>query len=449
MRPRTTLIVVGLALGAALFFFLVEEPRYARKTQRAASEQRLTPTRAEDVYAVSILRPDIAITAAREGEHWKVMSPVVDVADDPAFNTLVLTTCRAVVERRFDVEESRLPEYGLAPPLATMRFEAKDGEGLLEVRIGDLNPSGSHCYALAGGASDVLLLPSGVRRYALRSLFEFRDKRIIDVEVSDVARIEIASRGRATSWTALETGKWFNVQKGDTTRGDKTAVESVVRELRGLRARDILAGEPSVTEARFLDRSGTIRLSTRRDSAGVTLTFGAPRGDSCYVETSGRLRVASVDTTILAVFRKTADDFRDRRILTYAKDSIAKIVWETPAQTITILKTDDAWSYANPGFGQIGERAIHRLFSTLETLEFTTALDEDFAEMTGHGFDTPLLRLTLFDAGDRVIDETAVGSLAPDGSSRYVSSRSTGILAGIAPASVSRLENDLADLRGP
>jgi hypothetical protein len=449
MRPTNTLLLVALAVAVALFFFLVEQPRHARENERGETERQLTSARAEDVGAVTIARSDLTIKAVRKGEHWQLTSPVVDSADDPALNVLVLTTCHAVVERRFDVEESDLPEYGLAPPSATVRLEASDGKGLLEIRIGDLNPSESNCYAVAGNPHEVLLLPSGVRRYAVRSLFEFRNKRITDIEVSAVTRIELDSPAREMTWRLGGAREWFSVQRGDTVPGDMKSIQNVVRELRGLRARDIPFGDTPETGRLFAEPAGTIRLWTQGDSAAVSLAFSKARGDSCYVEPTGIHRVALVDTTILAVFRRTADDFRDKRILKYPKDSLAKIVWESPAQTLTILKTGDSWNYANPGFGEIDKEAMVRLLSAMETLEFARVLEENFAETTGHGFETPFFRLTLFDRGDRVIDQITVGSPTPDGSSRYVSSRSTRVLASITSASISKVQSDFGSLGGP
>ena len=445
MRSRTTLILVLLALFAALFFFLVEEPRRARRTERTAIEERLTTIGAEDVHSVSIGRADVLIVAERRGGGWQLTTPVVDAADDPAVNMLVVTTCSAPVDRQFAVEESLLSEFGLAPPAATVRFAAMDGEDLLELRIGDFNPSKSHCYALGQHPREVLLLPAGVRRYALRPLFEFRNKRIVEVEVREVARLDISSARGSVTWTAGEGGPWFTVQDGDTVRGDRTEVEGVIRRLRCLRAKDIPFG-PAPDPG---DPLGTIRLSIREDSSVVSLAFSRPRRDACYVASSHTNRMALVDTTMVPIFAMTVDDFRNRRILAYSEDALARIVWETPQRSLTVIRTDGTWSYANPGFGRIDAEAASRLLSTLAGLEFTAALENDYTEIAGHGFDAPALRVTLLDTGDRVLDEVVVGSLLPDGVSRYVASRSSRTLATIDPEPLSRLEEELSNLGGP
>jgi hypothetical protein len=449
MRSKTTLILLAVGLLAALLFFLIEEPRHARDTARLAAEEHLTSVRAEDVGAVSIVRPDIEIRAVREGERWRITGPVADRADDGAVNVLVLTACRAAIERRFDIESSHLAEYGLALPAATLRFDAADGEKLLEVRIGDLNPSMSHCYAVSGEGREVVLLPAGLRRYALRSLFEFRDKWIVDVGLGDVASIEIRSRTGSMVWTAGEDGRWFAVEGADTVRGDKTAVENVVRRLRGLRARDIPFEPGEDVEARFTDRAGSIRLSTRGDPAGIELEFSLPQGDGCYVTSSKSGRTALVDTTLIPVFRRTLDEFRDKRILSFDEEVLTKITWSTPELTRTIVKKDGSWEYANPAFGTFKDATASRLLSKLSSIEFAGVLERRFEAASGHRLDTPVLRIALHDSDDRLIDEAVFGSILSDGASRAVWSRSTRTLGVLSEETASGLDDVLSAFGGP
>lgn len=448
MRSKATLMIATLGILAALFFFLVEQPRHTRETALLETGARVTSARAEDVRSVSIRRPDVTIKGVREGDRWRITSPVNDNADASAFNMLVFTACGATIERRFDAQDSELPEYGLADPSAEIRFEGADGAKLLELRVGDLNPSKSHCYALAADRREVILLPSGVRRYALRPLFEFRDKRIVDVEVVDVHRVEIGLPSASTTWTAGEHGRWFTVIGGDTVPGNKTELENVVRRLRGLRARDILfdqaAGDASVEAP-----AGTIRLTTRGDTVAITLTFTRPRGDACYVSDSRSGRTALVDTTMIPIFGRTFDSFRDKRILLFDHGVLAKIAWHTPGITRTIVKKNGAWDYANPAFGKIQEDTARRLISTLDGIEFAAVIEARAPAASGYGFEAPALRLTLLDSDDRVIDEAVFGSLLPDGVSRYAWSRSTRSLMTIAPTTATRLDDALSALVGP
>ena len=449
MRFKTTLILLAICAAAALFYFVVERPRHEREVERAAREGRFADVSPGDVYRVTITRPDVTIAVEREEDHWKLLSPVVDRADDAAVNTLLETACGARAEEEFDADESPLSEFGLDAPSAVVRLTAKNGEDLLDLRIGEFSLTKSHCYATARGGGRVFLLPAGVRRYALRPLFDYRYKRIFDVPVADVFRLEIATKTRSMVWATDKTGEWFTVQSGDTIHGDTTSLENVVRKLRGLRANDMPFGVPDATDAYFGTRARAISVRFKPDSAEITLAFSDPRGPGCYVESSGSNRVALVDTTILDVFAKTITDLRDRRLLRHDLDAVVRMTLETPRLTITLVRTGAKWTFANPEFGDADEEAVRRLVLRIEDVKFDAVLDENLPEKNGHGFEKPVLRLTLFGPGDRAIDELAVGEPAPDGISRYVWSRSTGVLAIIDSASVSELEEDFGDPGAP
>jgi len=449
MRFKTTLVFLGIFAAAALFFLVIERPRDERELERTARAGRFADISPGDVNRLTITRPDVTIAAERENDRWKLVSPVTDRADETAVNILLETVCEARAEKEFDTGDSPLSEFGLDSPSAAVRLAGKDGEDLVDVRIGEFSLTKTHCYAAIPGGEKVLLLPADVRRYALRPLFDYRYKRIFDVPVSDVRRLEIASKTRSMIWGTDKTGKWSTVQNGDTILGDTASLESIVHKLRGLRANDIPFGVPDTIDSYLAAEAGAISVGTRPDSAEVTLTFSAPHGQGCWVGSSANSRVALVDTTILGVFAETIGTVRDRRILRCDFGGVEKITLEIPPLTVTLIRAGSKWTFANPEFRKLDDEPSRRLLSRIGAVKFDAVIDENLRERAGYGFERPVLRLTLFGPGDRVIDEVAVGKPAPDGSSRYVWSRSTGALATIDPVSLSEIERSFGVPKAP
>ena len=441
MRFKTTLILLAVGVGAALYFFVVEKPREAGRDDKTASEGRLTGVLPDDVETVKIERPDVTIAARRDGERWAIVSPVEDAADDAAFNTLLRTVCDAAVERRLALGETSLAEYGLEPPSAVVHLGAKDGRALLELRVGGHNVTKSHCYAAVGSARRVILVPAGIRRYALRTLFEYRNKRILDAAVDDVRGVEIASPGESMAWRLDGRDGWFTVENGDTITGDSTAIEAVVRELRGLRALDIPIDGAQKREEYLSPSAGSIALGLAPDSRTIRIRFGDRRDDRCYVESSANERVSQVDAAVLGLFDKTVNDLRDRRLLRYDERGLAKLTLETPEKTVTILVSGTGWTYANTGFGDIDEETAARLLARIKELKFERVIGSKIPAAGDHGFAKPFFRLVLLGVGDVVIDELTVGGPAPGERLRYVTSRSAPFLAVIGTAPLSAIES--------
>ena len=445
MRFKTTLILLAVGVAAALFFFVVEKPRKTGRDEKTAREGRLTAVLPDEVETVTIQRPDLTIAARRDGERWAIVSPVEDAADDAAFNTLLRSVCDAAVERRLALGETSLAEYGLEPPSAVVYLGAKDGRSLLELRVGEHNVTKSHCYAAVGPARSVILVSAGIRRYALRTLFEYRNKRIVNAAVEDVRGVEIASLGESMAWRLDGRDGWFTVENGDTIPGDSAAVEAVVRELRGLRAMDIPIDGAEKREEYLSPAAGSVALGLAPGSRTIRIRFGGRRDDRCYVESSAGGRVSQVDAAVLGLFDKTVNDLRDRRLLRYDDRGFAKLTLETLKNTVTILASGTGWTYANPGFGDIDEETAARLLARIKELKFERVIDGKIPPAGEHGFTKPFFRLVLLGDGDVVIDELTVGGPAPGEGLRYVTSRSAPFLAVIGTAPLSEIESHFVE----
>ena len=442
MKFRTTAILLAVGLAAGLFYFLVEKPRDERLSRDAESEGILTRVAPEEVETLTVERADHTIAARRDGAGWRMTSPVEDSGDAGAFNTLILSVCGAAVERRIETHGEGLSEYGLDPPAAILRLSRSDGRVLVDLRIGEHNVTKSHCYATFGAGPTVLLIPSAVRRYSLRPLFEYRNPRIVEIAVEDVSAIGVSSPGRAMEWRHDRPGRsWFTVESGDTISGDSTAVQALIRELRGLRARDIPAGGPENRDRYLEPLAGSVVLGRAGDTEALTLRFGAARDGACYVERSNDGRISLVDTTVLDIFGRTLNELRDRKLVRYADQDLYKVALETPGRNLSIVRSGPRWTYANPGFGDIGEESGRNLLALVRELKCDTVIAEKIPAARDYGFSKPSFRLVLFDEAGRAIDEVRAGTAAPGEGMTYVTSLSAPYLASISESTLSALES--------
>lgn len=441
MKFRTTLALLALGLAAALFFFLVERPRQAKVDDEAAGEGNLTGVEPDEVETLIIERTGLTIAARREGERWRITAPVEDSADDAALNTLVRSICDASVDRRIETNGGGLAEFGLDPPAAAVRLAGSAGRLLLELRIGGHNVTKSHCYVTLGSSATVLLVPAAVRRYAVRPLLEYRNRRIADIDIEEVIGVGISSPARSMTWRFDLPGRaWFTVERGDTIPGDSTAVVAVVRELRGLRAIDIADDGAAKKDDYLSPTSGSVVLERTPGSEPLTLRFAAARGGACYVERSNDSRISLVDAAVLAIFERSVNDLRNRRLLRYSEENLSRISLETAERAITLVRSGTRWTYTNPGFGDIGEDTARKLLAAVRDLRFATVIAEKIPGKKDYGFSQPVLRLVLLDSAGGVIDELRVGGPDSGDGMRYVSSLSAPYLASIAVTALTELE---------
>jgi hypothetical protein len=430
MRFKPTLILLFLAAVGLGYYFLVEQPGHKDKIDKEEREKKLTPLTPEEIFGLVVRRNDATLTFTRSGDSWQMTDPVNDHADMRAIMVLVLSVLRSTIDQQFPADPERLAEYGLTEPIATVQIRDSLQADLLTLDIGDFNLTKSHCYVRDHRSDNVVLFHAGVRRYALIRVFEFREKKVIDFPIEEVTAVEIDSDLNRTSWNRSAVGGWFTVQDRDTIRGDSDAIDTILRELLALRARDILDGVPA--GGALSDPAGSIALRFM-GSLRIGLSFSGPDSQRCYIRTEGKERVNVVDASALDVFGRSLHDLRDRRVLHFDRDLLGKVTLDTETLSISILKTGAEWSFANPSLGNISRAEVSTFFGSLENMKYREIVEETIRAPEDHGLEPPVYRLALFDAQGHLVDEVVTGPTRTAQRIRYVTSLSSRHL-GIADA---------------
>jgi hypothetical protein len=388
-------------------------------------EKKLTALTGEEVYGLVVRRADATLTFARSGDEWRMITPFSDRAEIRMIMVLVLSVVGSTIEQQFPTEPARLTEYGLTKPAATVQLRDSLQGDLLTLDVGDFNLTKSACYVRETGSDRVVLVHAGVRRYALTDMLEFRERKVIDFPVESVVAVEIDSDLHRTSWGKSANGQWFTVEGGDTIRGDNIAIETILRELRAMRAEDILNDDPAVPAPDRKAGSIALRLT---DSTPIGLSFSGPDSQRCYVRTQGEERINVVDAAALDVFGRSLHDLRDRRILRFERDLLGKVTLDTETLSVSIVKKGDDWSFTNPSFGDIDPAETSTFLQSLNTMKYREIVAETMRNPQEYGLQQPACRLALFDAQGRLVDEVVTGPTQTARRIRYATSLSSGHL---------------------
>jgi hypothetical protein len=447
MRPKPTIVLLIVAAVAVAYFLLVEQPRHKKAVERTTRAEALTQLAPGDFTKVSIQRPDVTLEFERRDGVWEMIEPAMDKADPRPLNTLLGQITKSKIEKRFSIETTGFGEYGLDDPAAALRLSTETDDDAMVLYVGDFNMTKDRCFARFEAAPDVMLVPAGIRRSALLSSFQFRNKRVFELPVAGIRRLKMISNGRSLDWTRGDSNSWYTVVMEDTLRGDPTRIDNIVRELRGLRAKEI----PSpLTDpgAYFPEVAGTIILWDDMGEDETTVTFSNEKqdGGTCYVTVSPSERVSLVESTVLRVFENTYNDLRDRRLLNFDPKAAARIVMLGPDVETAIVRSGSDWTFTNPEFGSIEPATVDALFTRIRNLEYSSALEETLRDRNGYGFDAPSYRLTILDSSGQVIDELRTGSPLADDTYIYATSLSAGVLASVEDSLVAELIAEFQNL---
>ena len=425
MRFKPTLILLFVAAVTLGYFFLVEQPGHKEKVAQEESATKLFDLTGMEVFGLVIRRDDATLTFTRSGDAWRMITPSSDRAEMPQIMVLVLSVLRSKAERQFPADPTRLAEYGLANPVATVSLRDSLQAELLTLDVGDFNLTKSHCYAREDGSDTVMLVHAGVRRYALTSVFEYRDKKVVEFPIEDVSALEITSDLHRTSWSKSVDERWFTVVGGDTIRGDDDEMDTILRELRAMRAQDVKDGDPAAWGLSDPAGSIVVRLP---DADAIGLSFAGPDSQRCYIQVKGEERINMVDASALDVFGRSLHDLRDRRLLHFDRDVLRKVTLNTKTLSISIIKMGENWSFANPSFDEIDIALVSAFLGSLKAMKYREIIEETMRAPEEYGLDHPAYRLALFDAEGDLIDEVVTGPTRTIRRTRYATSRSSGHL---------------------
>jgi hypothetical protein len=195
VNPRTTglLLLVALALGAFVWFYEIQGE--AGRKQAAAREQRLFPgLEASGIDSIELrTREGGQARLERSADGFRLVEPLAFPADSFAADGLASNL--AGLEHEAVLEDPQpLAEYGLAEGARVVRFTA--GEQIHELRLGDDTPVGGHAYASVEGRPEVFTVPRFAAQSFDKSLSDLRERRILDFDTASVRRVELSWPGQ-------------------------------------------------------------------------------------------------------------------------------------------------------------------------------------------------------------------------------------------------------------
>lgn len=449
MRFRGTLVLLILAAALGGYLLLIEQPRYQEQQERKAAEEKLTQLSRSVIFHVTISRPDsLILNFIREGKKWRMLAPVSDLADPASLNMLVSSIVDAKIARRLEPDSAALAQFGLDKPAAVVTLATADQDTTLTLRLGVHNITKSHFYAQLDTSGQVLMLPAGIRRYALKEVPDYRNKKVIEFDLPEVKKLEI-TRGKNTMiWERDPGGEWLTVAGKDTIRGDRNAVEGVLRRLKALRVKEIASDNPADFRRYTPGEEKFVTLWIGEDRAKKVIRFGRKEKDNCYAKRDSKNRIVLVPNSILEIFAKSLSDLRDRKLLHFERAQLARIEITAPDTAGTIVKTGTDWAYANPALGSIQQYKVGSFLYRLENLKFEEVEKEKFPSAEGYGFDKPSYRIALYDQEDKPVDELLCGNESSPGR-YYASSSSSRLLAVVSKESLDQVLKSFRDIRKP
>jgi len=142
----------------------------------------------------------------------------------------------------------------------------------------------------------------------------------------------------------------------------------------------------------------------------------------------GEARIAVTDTTLLAVFRATVAELRDRRLLVFDPSGARRVSIETPQLQMTLVRPGDEWGFPNPAMGRIDQTEVRELLTAIGRLRYSQVVAET-GDPASYGLSKPEIALTISNGDGASIDRLVCARRGEDRTHYLANSRHAGVVA--------------------
>lgn len=183
--PRTTLILVLLAMVLGGFVYFYEIRGATQREEAKENKQRIFSFSADDVQSLTIKTAKLNLDLERNSQpnpKWRLKSPVSEPANDAIVSYLMDLLVKGKSDRTLSIPTHQAGEFGLNQPQATINIQLKNQKNH-QIILGKANFNRSFVYAQVdpsnqqNGNINVLLVSTDFENAVNRELSEWQQSK--------------------------------------------------------------------------------------------------------------------------------------------------------------------------------------------------------------------------------------------------------------------------------
>lgn len=342
-----------ILLILATYFFVFEVYKKRKTTEAKDAEKKVFSIGSEELREINITKSSEAITLIKEGDKWRISSPIETEADDPAIAGFVNTLVDLKV-KKWVGPESDLSPFGLNNP--TITISAKGEQKNCRLLLGSKTPTEDGIYAMAfvndspAGKEPVFIIDISVWGILNKGLYDLRRKNLARFEDPQVQKIEIRWHGSSDSpVTILREAEGWKLPDYPEIKVKKSRVDNVIDQIRWLRAQSFV-GTSRVDTQSFNLSKPLVDISLElynREPLRIQLGDHEKKGDE-EKQQPPRLEAFSselpfvvlVDRYILNELPRKPGELQDRSLLTWKEQDIGRVVYRHDGESVEYAKEE-------------------------------------------------------------------------------------------------------------
>lgn len=380
------------AIGS--YYFLVDVPAEKKKKEAKEQSEKIVLFDEKDATSLTLSSNDSKISLKKDGDNWNVVEPLKSKSDDDEVDNLLNTLKTAKHSRVVDESPKDLSAFGLKDPKLTLTLGLKE-KGDTSILVGEDSPIGSSLYIKLSDKPSVLL--SSVSRKDLdKSLYDLRDKTILDFSTGAISKINVEREKIKISFEKKDDN--WTIQSGElNSKAEKSEVSNLLSSIDVGKIKSFEEEDPKDLSKFGLDKP-SIKITLSEKDKSHVLLVGSKNDDTYYAKTGTGKNVFVLETALITKFPKDPLTFLSKKLFDFAKEDATGFEIKTQGETIKAInkgEKDADWKLEAPIQTETDTATINSLFFDLSDAQVVEYVIGKAESLEPYGLDSPQKSFTL------------------------------------------------------
>jgi len=397
MRKTLIMFVMALLLAGYVYFYEIKggEERQAQKEQN----EKLVTLKKDSINVLDIRGAKGHFHLVKHKTDWGLDTPLKTQADNNTVNGFLSTLTNAKKTRTFHAVKKDWGKYGLSRPYFHINAWTMDQHD--SIRVGDNTGIGPNVFASKGDTL-IFLTASSLKNGADKSLFDWRDKRVLLFNRSAVNEIRLKNPHGVFAFE--NAGNGWQMTRPIKTRTDDAAINALLTKLdngrmkkvedeTGQNLKSFKLSNPRYYVSFF---EGTNKTESR-------LILSAETHSKIFAKDNVRPMVFSLDKDFIKPIDKSLFDFRDKKITNISRSGVDRIDWNLNGYTNSAVK-DSSGNWILNNSDTLETFKMNSLLNSIGNLKASAFYPSNGKNLKRYGLKNPKDKIALYKDGTTVLN---------------------------------------------
>ena len=264
----------------------------------------------------------VELTLVKKDGRWTLISPVEAAADNQAVSDLLKNILEYKSENEVANGKDKWTTFGIDPPRRKIDLETVAGNKLTFL-VGNNTPVGFNAYVATSSSEKVFSGSQYITTATLKTLFEFRDKRVLPQLSAQEATTIFIQSGKEITKLEKVNNAWELVSP-NKAKADTVAVNNLLDDLMALKALEIIDQPDSTVKSLVATGKSLGQLALQTPTSKISMRIIEGKND-VYATLDSQATVYKVNQDIKTKILKTDKDLRDKKIFSFQSGDIANV----------------------------------------------------------------------------------------------------------------------------